>query len=87
MPKFKSKPKSIEAWQWKGSDAVLQAIQHAEDDGRKGSVAKGESGALAVMTNHGVSWCARGEWIIKGPTGEMYPCKPDIFDATYEPVE
>jgi hypothetical protein len=27
-----------------------------------------------------------GDWIIKGVKGEFYPCKPDIFDATYEPV-
>lgn len=28
-----------------------------------------------------------GDWIIRGVKGELYPCKPDIFDATYEPVE
>ena len=28
-----------------------------------------------------------GDWIIKGVKGEYYPCKPDIFEATYEPVE
>ncbi|HXJ27030.1 MAG TPA: hypothetical protein VNH17_15070 [Streptosporangiaceae bacterium] len=27
-----------------------------------------------------------GDWIITGVKGERYPCKPDIFDATYEPV-
>ena len=27
-----------------------------------------------------------GDWIIKGVAGEFYPCKPDIFDATYEPA-
>ena len=30
---------------------------------------------------------APGDWIIKGVQGEFYPCKPDIFAATYEPVE
>jgi hypothetical protein len=29
----------------------------------------------------------KGDWIIKGVKGEFYPCKPDIFDATYEPVD
>lgn len=33
---------------------------------------------------HRVTW---GDWIIKGVKGELYPCKPDIFEATYEPVE
>ena len=28
-----------------------------------------------------------GDWIIQGVKGEIYPCKPDIFEATYEPVE
>ena len=28
-----------------------------------------------------------GDWIIQGVKGELYPCKPDIFEATYEPVE
>jgi hypothetical protein len=27
-----------------------------------------------------------GDWIIRGVKGEFYPCKPDIFEATYEPV-
>lgn len=27
-----------------------------------------------------------GDWVIKGVKGEFYPCKPDIFEATYEPV-
>jgi hypothetical protein len=28
-----------------------------------------------------------GDWIIKGVKGEFYPCKPDIFEATYEPAD
>ncbi|MFJ9979685.1 penta-EF hand family protein [Streptomyces cyaneofuscatus] len=28
-----------------------------------------------------------GDWIIRGVQGEFYPCKPDVFDATYEPAE
>ncbi len=31
--------------------------------------------------------CSPGDWIIQGVKGEFYPCKPDIFDATYERVE
>ncbi len=33
---------------------------------------------------HLISW---GDWIIQGVKGEIYPCKPDIFEMTYEPVE
>lgn len=42
--------------------------------------------ALEIVTlegKHRVSW---GDWIIRGVKGEIYPCKPDIFDATYEPA-
>lgn len=28
-----------------------------------------------------------GDWIIKGINGELYPCKPDVFEKTYEPIE
>ena len=45
------------------------------------------SGALYVDTLEGTH-CARvGDYIIKGVQGEFYPCKPDIFEQTYEPVE
>jgi hypothetical protein len=30
---------------------------------------------------------SQGDWVIKGVAGEFYPCKPDIFDATYEEVK
>ena len=43
-------------------------------------------GTLSIGTlegQHLVSW---GDWIIRGIQGELYPCKPDIFEATYEPV-
>jgi len=43
--------------------------------------------ALEIVTlegKHRVSW---GDWVIKGVKGEIYPCKPDIFAATYEPAE
>jgi hypothetical protein len=42
---------------------------------------------LAIPTLEGLMIARQGDWIIKGVQGEIYPCKPDIFDATYEPVE
>lgn len=44
-------------------------------------------GALLIATLEGVMKAQPGDWIIRGVKGELYPCKPDIFDATYEPVE
>lgn len=42
---------------------------------------------LHIGTLEGVMAAAPGDWIIRGVKGELYPCKPDIFAATYEPVE
>lgn len=45
------------------------------------------SGALSIETLEGVMRADVGDWIIRGVKGELYPCKPDIFEATYEAVE
>jgi len=44
-------------------------------------------GALVILTREGAMRADVGDWIIKGVQGEFYPCKPDIFAATYEPAE
>jgi len=43
--------------------------------------------SLDITTLEGVMRAEVGDWIIRGVKGEFYPCKPDIFDATYEPAE
>ena len=42
---------------------------------------------VEIPTLEGIMRANRGDWIIRGVAGEFYPCKPDIFEATYEPVE
>jgi len=42
---------------------------------------------IAIRTLEGVMVASPGDWIIRGVQGEFYPCKPDIFEATYEPAE
>lgn len=42
---------------------------------------------LDIFTLEGVMHAAPGDWIITGVNGEQYPCKPDIFEKTYEPIE
>ena len=42
--------------------------------------------SLFIGTLEGTHEAKPGDWIIKGVQGELYPCKPDIFAATYEPV-
>lgn len=43
--------------------------------------------ALAIPTLEGLMIAHENDWVIRGVQGELYPCKPDIFEATYEPVE
>ena len=40
-----------------------------------------------IQTLEGVMHASVGDWIITGVNGEQYPCKPDIFEKTYEPVD
>jgi hypothetical protein len=40
-----------------------------------------------IKTLEGNHFISKGDYIITGVQGERYPCKPDIFDATYEPVD
>lgn len=41
---------------------------------------------LFIPTLEGLMLASEGDWIIRGVNGELYPCKPDIFAATYEEV-
>ncbi len=43
--------------------------------------------ALHIETLEGVMKAFLGDYVIKGVAGEFYPCKPDIFEATYEPAD
>ncbi len=40
-----------------------------------------------IPTLEGIMHASVGDWIITGINGEQYPCKPDIFEKTYEPVD
>jgi hypothetical protein len=42
---------------------------------------------VQIQTLEGTMRADEGDWIIRGVKGELYPCKPDIFEATYEPAE
>lgn len=43
--------------------------------------------SIEINTKEGVMTASAGDWIIKGVAGEFYPCKPEIFAATYDEVE
>ena len=76
MAKYRSKPKVVEAEQW------------FPNMGRQGGVDY-DGDMYYVVTIHGQKTLVEeGDWIITEPDGvHHYPCKPDIFEASYEPVE
>jgi hypothetical protein len=50
-------------------------------------ITRNNDGTLNIKTLEGAMRCDVKDWVICGVKGELYPCKPDIFAATYEPVE
>jgi hypothetical protein len=96
MPKFRKKPVVIEAMQfdgsWEGAQPILQWIEDHKlldqagptwSDSRDGQ----SEPLLYIHTLEGTMAAGPGDWVIRGVAGEFYPCKPDIFGATYEPAE
>jgi len=94
MPQFRKKPVVVEAFQV-GSDRFYpdwlhdavsknSVITHAKNDGTEGW--KQPFDHADIHTLEGVMRAERGDWIIQGVEGELYPCKPGIFAATYEAV-
>ena len=79
--KFRKKPVVIEATQWfKHGDHPEVKRMHTIDP------ETGEAQAC-VLTLEGNMLVTPGDWIITGVKGEHYPCKPDIFEMTYERIE
>jgi NTP pyrophosphatase (non-canonical NTP hydrolase) len=90
ITKYRKRPVVIDAIQWQGTAAAAVPIinwiltgagsarYHDEEDDLPG---------IAIDTLEGTVTASPGDWIIRGVRGEFYPCKPDIFAATYEPVD
>lgn len=81
--KFRKKPVVIEAMQFDGDNGHL-ILSWMHGPGLHSPIS-GER-ELKILTLEGEMTAAVGDWIICGVKGEFYPCKPDIFEATYEPV-
>ena len=82
MAKFRKRPVVIDAERYdhgKSLDSVFVGDAH-------GTFKYTEEGTVLIQTLEGTMEGRHGDWIIKGVNGEFYPCKPDIFDKTYEPV-
>ena len=95
--KYRKKPVVIEAFKYdgdlKGADgkyyvpdwaiiAFENGIMHyVSDDGEKPPI------ELYIDTIEGTHHVSDGDYVIRGVKGELYPCKPDIFEQTYEACE
>lgn len=89
MPRFRKKPITIEARQILDDMAVVDNISRwITTHGGKVSwpFVPDSDHVLSIETMEGEMVAGLGDWIIRGVAGEFYPCKPDIFEQTYEPV-
>lgn len=88
--KFRKKPVVIEAIQWDGlnfGDIVAFCPKVRCGDTLPFEYGRTEPPLLVIPTLEGDHIAGIGDWIIRGVKGEFYPCKPDIFEMTYESAE
>lgn len=94
MPKYRKKPVVVEAVRWTGSnleeirnfvgnDLIENYIEHFDIER---ALIKQTLAGIAINTLEGTMMVNYGDYIIKGVNNEFYPCKPDIFEQTYEEV-
>lgn len=87
MPFFRKKPVVIEAAQWTGLTPEWPNFGMPWPmPPRTHAAAQGAEWVLVIPTLEGSHFARPGDWIIRGVKGEFYPCKPDVFGATYEPA-
>lgn len=89
MAKYRKKPIVISAVQYKGKGNVDGGVPKWMFDAFENNTLKATNGndPLIAKTLEGDMRVDKEDWIICGVKGEIYPCKPDIFEATYEKVE
>jgi hypothetical protein len=87
--KYRKKPIVIDAIQFDGSYEQVAAFFPPSWSGLRwfSESVSGRPPCIEMNTLEGVMTAMPGDWIIRGVKGEFYPCKPDIFAATYEPAE
>lgn len=83
MPQFRKKPVVIEARQT-GQDYDEDCAILGWCDGH---LLEDSECLFYINTLEGAHYVRAGDWVIKGVAGEFYPCKPDIFEQTYERVD
>jgi len=87
MAQYRKKPVVIEAVQYDGNFRCLDIFSINEVGNFKIKREENGSPYLLIPTLEGDMKCSKGDYIIRGVKGEYYPCKPDIFEMTYEAVK
>lgn len=86
MYKFQKKPVVIEAFQW--GDLSIDSPDWYQEAIQNGTIILSDppqiNNVARIVTLEGDMTVAREDWVIRGVKGELYPCKPDIFEETYE---
>jgi hypothetical protein len=87
--RYRKKPVVIEAFQIGAGDPTAARPSWFVAAIQRGQVwfQGGDGPYYTIKTLEGEMRANHGDWIIRGVKGELYPCKPDIFAATYEPVQ
>jgi hypothetical protein len=87
---YRKKPVVIEAIQFNGLDDYLRIVAWMKSCGNTYALAdevRYSTPEMAIQTLEGTMSARPGDWIIRGVKGEFYPCKPEVFEATYESVD
>lgn len=85
--KYRKKPVIIEAIQFEdNSDRIIEIHEFMGGDTIRVNYEDKDNPYLKIETLEGIMKASVGDYIIKGVNGEFYPCKPDIFEKTYEKV-
>lgn len=89
MPKSPTPGQAMEVYRWiesntMGSFEPMSRIENKVDWPESGVSIDPRDGRIIISTLEGPHWVNLGDWVIRGVHGEFYPCKPEIFDKTYE---
>ena len=86
--KYRKKPVVIEAIQWTGKndEEFFDFSNQSFESAGKYFIGNTTNETLSIETLEGTMIANVGDYIIKGVSGEFYPCKPDIFEKTYDKV-
>ena len=82
--KCRKKPVIVEAFRFQIDEFMTEWFA---DKVTVNEIITHKEGACDIVTLEGIMRANKGDYIIRGVNGEVYPCKPDIFEKTYEVIE